>query len=505
MKYEKVVDSIYSEINNEYESIRKTAEKYNRKDSTFDFSESFAESRKYAERNPAFAYLTIKLNQLAELWDATLVESRLNNSKDKDIVMPRHRFLFVHNARYEMNKPKASLYCKNLPPDKRLICIQVTRKKPYNLLCILHEMGHFIGWRKRDTRLDTYMIPMIAEAICLQLYEYACRELTDVSSDYDARIGCILHLEPHYANHIRSESSKILMALRKIQSTIKEELRKCYNISKKIYIEECNKNGELEIEEAKGVKSAFFSCIQALLLDTIYNMLTDKCFIEKCIIQATFDETDVDKGKLQNCLRKAFVKLEHDIESGKPLWYDEFEKRLEEPAADVFMIKMSGINIRQYIDLITVQLQELFIDKEYSEDRLYTTLALPVNTVRVISICLSFNAQEKDFLYSTDWIFKKCGFRTKTLERICLREQLYAMYKVAIELRKNADENDFFDPTHFVVDYVNELLIDPRYNKEDKYPYLEKMRQITKQTMSIWNSWFGSIIAYFKIVFLKDI
>lgn len=500
MKYKRIVESVYSGIREKYEFIHQIAIHYNREDSCFDFDSQLKESEEYAKNSPKFTYMTIKLNQLAGIWDTVLAKSRKQNKGTEDIVKPSHKFIFIPSTHKRRNKPEASLYCKNLPPDNRLISIRIAASKNRSLLCILHEMGHFIGWRKRNDRLNQYMISMMAEAICLQVYEYACRELTGITSDDQTRIGCIYHVEQHYTSDIRNDSSEIIIALRKSLKDVEHGLQKRFNQFKAIYIDESRRGDGIEIDEAKGVEGAFFSSIQAIMLEAIYDMTADESFIEH-IAEAIPNKERKKNEKLKSCLRSAFTKLRADVTMKKPLWFDEFEKRLEEPAADIFMIKMSGISIKQYIKLITIQLQELFAEIDYSEDQLYATLALPVNTVRFISVCMACNANEKDFRCSTDWFFKLLPFHTKALERIRLRKQLYEMYKSGVELRKSPDDLDFFDPTHHVVEYVSKLYDDDRYNeaKGEYKEYIQKMKRIVRQSISIWNSPFGDAIALLKL------
>ena len=126
MKYKCIVDRFYSEIYEKYKSIHHIAEKHNREDIYYKFNSQFSESKKYAERNPRFTYLSIELNKLAKLWDDILVTSRKLNKNIEEIVEPAHKFIFIPSTRIARNKPEASLYCKKLPPDNRLISIRIT-------------------------------------------------------------------------------------------------------------------------------------------------------------------------------------------------------------------------------------------------------------------------------------------------------------------------------------------------------------------------------------------
>lgn len=501
MKYSKIVDDFYKKVNKKYDDIWFDAQNAKKDDIEFSFDKDYKESRSFAKMHPRFAFLTIKLNQLAEQWDEVLLSSRDARAKGGEVVKPEHTFLFspLHSS---LVTPEAMLYCKNLPPDRRMIKIKINTKEKYALLCALHEMGHFIGYRKRADRLRLYFIPMITDAICEQLYEYACSSFLGVDLNSNVRMGLVYYTEKKYADHIRSFACSIISGIRNIHKCLFSEINNRYEQYSEDYLRECKiSEDEMEKLEGNGARDAFFSCVEAILLVVLSDVLSNKVLIAKYsseIVSEERDETVAEKYKPH--IQKAFEQLEQDVNENKPFWFEEYEKRLEEPAADIFMIKMSGITPKEYISLITYQLQLMVVSDISYKDQLSSLLGQPENYVRFLSVCAAAGATKQDFLPLTDAFFKHFPIVNKRIQRIHLREQLWEMYCSALKLKNAPDgEDDFFDPTRYSFEYVSDLFSDHRYNS-----MVSKEKLLTKEIMDLWNRPFANLVAYCKLAFPKN-
>ena len=501
MKYKEIVRTLFSEYEKAYKCIRRQAITNAKDDTSYQFSDDFDRSYRYALSNPRYALLNCSILRLAHLWDQMLLVSRKKAAENEAaVVIPQHTFMVLPPSKTRDQSPTARLYCKNMPPDNRMIFIQMSSNRTKDFLCTLHEMGHFIGYRMRKKRLQDYFLPMIAEAVCLQWYDYSCKLLFDRPIDSKERIGCSLHIESNYAQRVRNSSSEIVIGFQRVYPRIKNEIQKRYYAYLDDYLSGCKKSGEqLEGAEANGTEAGFFTCVEAIMLIALSDYLSDKEFWDKCILDI-ISGVSQQQDEVEQCIRAAIRSLQEEVDQGKPAWYEEYEKRLEEPAADIFMLKMSKASAKKYIQLITEQLQELFASEVYSIEQLNTTLAMPSNTVRFLSVCAALHAQKSDFIYPMDKIIKALPWRTDALERAGLRAQLWAMFESAKKLRKEPNgECDFLDPTRYVFQYVEELMNDSRYSSDNAQ--IKEGQRLTLQTMKIWTSPFARLWAYIALVY----
>lgn len=484
-KKKKLLSAVYLPIRQEYESIREsTPTQYD--DQEFQFAEYIKLSEYHAYHHPAWAYMNQQLNLLAQKWDDTLYKNRVNKLNKLlapyPPLHPRHSFLLVPSKRAA--SASAVHYDKYMPPDHRLIAISIRDISYQSLACIYHEMGHFIGFRNRQDRLFQYFIPILVDTILTLIFEMTCRSYireTPVSSK-DILTYSRYSEDKEYNSDVRAYARQVIGILQAIRSDLQQCILDAYAAESERFFHELTKSKNSESKQLGiSVKMGFFASIRIPMVRCIESVLTSsdnqqrwKQVAEKLI--ASIPTTAIKHNcSLTHAIQEQLCASINTIASetketfslhSLPSWYLECEQFMEEPAADVFMLKMTGASCKEYIDLVVRQLQNVI--GSYSVDRMRIAINKPVIHQRVLSIAMALHAQHSDFIGSENQEIEISGVPDPDAihQQNAAKEQLWSMYQCALNLssQHSHSNNDFFDPTRYLFKYVDELWHDNRYN-----------------------------------------
>lgn len=467
----RLLETVYQPIEAEYNAIHATSSKPEN-NSDFPFANLIECSRSFACRHPYLAYLNKQLNLLAREWDSTLWENRkVKGELSIPLLTPRHSFLLVPSK--QSSSASAKLYNKTMPPDHRLVAISVPGVTRQLLACIYHEMGHFIGYRNRQARLADYFIPILIDKILTLVYEMTCRRYSGGVPVPSKHIVTYTRYseDMEYNINVRTYAQQMIQCLQSIRKDILSCINKEYQELTDSFVSTAFASTVVEEQQlAISIKMGFFASIHGLMIRVLVNVLSNvenlqrwEAIVAKTLSgQVSQSKTDIWQH-ITEAINSINTELAENIEAfSLPLWYEECEQYLEEPAADIFMLKMIGFSCKEYIDLIIEQLQNVI--GSTSIERIERALNKPVIHQRVISVALALDAQSSDFVDSESSPISRNNAEYQ--QRRAAQKRLLSMYQCARKLSElpEAVDGDFFDPTPYLFKYVNDLWHDQRYS-----------------------------------------
>lgn len=432
------------------------------------FTEKLNISRQFAYKHPEFAILQALLNNIAQSWDLEIERNRQIRNPSH-MLKPYHRFLMVpiHQRMSPYPIIQAVMFLKEELPDSRTVVINLSSLNRDSLRCLMHEMGHFVGFRDRKNRLIEVFIPILADSICRNVYECACSYATfdELNSSSWAMVS--YSEDESYSKRTNTFAYHLINGLREIHPVLVSGISGEYQEVLRVYTDP-NENHEIADRELRSIHSGFFCSIDYIMLTAICNLLHSAEFEEKV-------RNIVSEYSVRNCPEAESELLERMLEgfsfikstlfryNEKPLWYTECENILEEPAADMFMIKMSNMNARQYVDLMTKQIQNAPSVSSFAD--MQSILSQRAVHVRVVGVAHSMGMKPsvvRRLLYQVlEHILPRS---TRLYQRIRVKEQLNCMLEKANELIMSPMDSDFFDPTRYVFKYIKGLWEDRRYS-----------------------------------------
>lgn len=462
---EQLLATVYQPIEKEYDDIqRESAQLGNNTD--FPFAEFVGRSKSFAYHHPYFALLNKRLNCLAHEWDSTLLENRKGKDQTStELLKPSHCFLLVPNK--HIASASAKLYDKAMPPDHRLVAISISGVTQQSLACIYHEMGHFIGFRNRQARLTDYFIPVLIDKLLTLIYEMTCRHHISGVPAQSKHIASYTRYseDQEYNINVRSYASQMIRCLQAIRKDMLYRVTKEYQAFTNT-LPNCTKE---EKQLALSVKMGYFASVHGLMTRTLVKVLSCKENLQRwneLISQRLAGQESPYANDqwlhISTAITIVVAELNECIKTYTlPLWYEECEQYLEEPAADVFMLKMIGFSCQEYIELIIKQLQNVI--GSTSIERIERAIDKPSIHQRVIGIAMALNAQSSDFVNvgRPDGKIDDAEYQQKR----AAQKRLLSMYQCARKISElpEAAVGDFFDPTPYLFKYVDELWHDQRY------------------------------------------
>ena len=201
---EPVLEKIYHNIETQYLEICDELKKTNTSlpsvpsstESIFDFDRVIKYSKKLCIACPEYSKLMEYINSLATAWDE-MIEQEFDRDARQEILRRKHSYILVPKG-YIIEKviprtqtiPFAMMFNAADSPDNRIIAIVIDESLSVkdNINVILHEVGHYIGCRKRIaidgkvSRLD-YQVALSIESFLRKIYLVACANLLSVDID----------------------------------------------------------------------------------------------------------------------------------------------------------------------------------------------------------------------------------------------------------------------------------------------------------------------------------
>lgn len=283
-----------------------------------------------------------KINELVSKWDCQYGTDR------------KHLF-FLHGL--DGNSVRAYMFFSHLPPDRRIISVDVPllqALQPEILLpMLLHEAGHSIGVRCRRIRRE-YYIRVATHRFCDELLLHMF-EKKDIEE--------ILHILRYpNSDHSGALLSHAYVALSEGFEEICNRVREDYAIFKEQYLHYFVDN----TVKKNAIEQDYCSEISLILRRVFFEMLAkDSLFIFNLFHKYFVDlsKTITPNVSLQKYYNKIIDKAremlpyvyaglaEHDQYRSADSFLSDGGMILEEVAADIFMVRMCGMSSTNYLQL----------------------------------------------------------------------------------------------------------------------------------------------------------
>lgn len=395
----------------------------------FHYKSRISRCKRYALVFPFFRKLNCILNTLIEQFDEEVIAVRREQQGyDFDLDMPhaQHR-CFVAPHKSKRTGIFSEMYNDHLPPDKRLIYIGLDYSIWRTAIGVLHEVGHFIGIRKRVGERIECFIKLIAHTLSFLIFNDYCANLAgkstmgsliinyynqgDVPSEAlpDAKL-----VNKYIVGHFKPGLETRLQ--RDIKTTI-DEIKKTLSPKGKDY-------NNLTFMERVDIATVmgYFRYIRPIIMNSLVGYLEDTLKEIKGRKELA-NVTTLDK--LVEVIRDRCTEVNNCYQSGKiPPWYQTKEEQLEETIADIFMMRISGVSVSDFLENIIYQYQLASGTKDVS---LTNGTLLP----RIISVCMAMNATDSDFSRWYDRILDIIPFDFAIKRRYETRMRLHKCYNDA--------------------------------------------------------------------------
>lgn len=315
----------------------------------------------------------------------------------------------------------AKLFNLFTPPYNRLVSLSINEKNNrIDLRPILHEMGHYIGFRNREKR-KTPLQDLICYSIFGKIYQI-CNNLYD-SISYNEKPRLVFDQSAPIGKQRRLYCEGLFTCCYYIYLELNEYIKKEVQIRIKC-----------EDEKDKYVRECFAKEYAKILLPIIDGFLANTEKISQILNVYNYSEDVIIN------IHKAIILLlkEHSYNN-----YSEVAMTLnsiEEPTADCFMIATFGMELKDYLKLIldnSYDFWEKNQDEEKTPENFCKFMSAPDHRIRLIAICTAMLGTDKnktiESLYSkhlkNQFFWKKAA---------CIK----AACKMLTEMNKNSEKTD---------------------------------------------------------------
>lgn len=300
-----------------------------------------------------------RINELVKAWD-----DQYNKGFDDDEDKKRKHLFFLHGQ--DVSSMRAYMFFSHLPPDQRIIGIDVPLQqacRPIELLPMLvHEAGHYVGVRNRKARFDFYI------EFTAQLF---CKILLEKMFSMSLRRLLYLFSAPNADGY--GKGNLIVHAFYALAGSFEdicEKISEDYERLRDGYLNSHNAEGalgSLGLSREKAVREYYFSEMNMIMRRVFLELLTDnsnylfvlleryfagwvKKYPEKKAFYLKYN------GELQACVQNAIEAIVADLyhqdqESGLVGFLSDKEMVFGEVAADVFMVQICGLDSSAYLRL----------------------------------------------------------------------------------------------------------------------------------------------------------
>lgn len=457
-----------------------------------DYKNCIKNSKIFTFKNPRARKEMILINQLAKAWDDFIKE----HQKSEPTIERQHYFLLGNNKKNSGRTSKEYAYVKahNLnykdPLDKRIIFIEVKNgkkrlfRKRDRVMSTLHEVGHFIGNRRRcnpsEYNRKIAYIKLITSAFCIQLHRLILSNIIGVPSD-------LINASPETNTYINPQYRLLSFKLRK----------KIYDISDAIHEEITDKfKNELKSrqisnasspDEQKAIEAGYFQYLEPAMGKVIKEMLDldtpNANWIPQFMNILKDLSTNDDELTNKELARKIFIEIKKDLpiesqdatQKGGNCWVQSCGLLLQEIAADIFMLRIteefpSASKYFKFIVDATIDLLEEYkIPYHYIEYIMNNGVILP----RIIAVQQSIEPKMKSVDFSALGLGAKAGLTKRSAARFAgmkLINDVLRKYNETETLTGDDKEiQELFNPLHEAVKYAKKIACE---NSDEYIDYL---------------------------------
>lgn len=453
----------------------------------------------YAEKDPFYKTMNVFLNQIAIEFDKKTNEERKIHAKlsNSPYMKAKHVFLACRKDKRNSagNPIVAVLYSIDQPPDDRLIQIYIDKDANWSnlMLIALHELGHFLGPRHRDERYQKFLCELVINAFIYQVFHEACCSYCGWSSTKNYAFG-----KPFFSH---PEINTFAIAAQQVLEEVRRETLWVFCDMCEHCVRDQNTlgNGYREVtshqeRDILATTQGYIQSIRSLLLLNINEIVHDipkfiSGILDPAMITTKIDPHSIEYSIIRKYVEQGLVKtvddLQESIHSGNsPEWFSACMQMLEEPVADMFMLKVADTSTRQYVNqkLRTYQrlvARKLDCDKSAAEIGFTTALLSAIRKVdkisRINSIALARCEPTTCFDEPWDWLVKRIPFEIPAKQRYEARILLRESYRKAMVKPELMEK--------LVFEYVKAVWRDTRY--DETFRYANKLWKHTRLKIAV--------------------
>ncbi len=428
--------------------------------------------------------VNVYLNELAKKFDEHTNELRKKEAADKKTyyLEARHTFIAIRKDKKGANPVTAHMYFAELPPDKRIIRIEIDKHLHWvstPLISTLHEMGHFLGPRHRENRYTLYLPKLVINAFFEQIYQRTCCAFTGMDVDY----GVYNFIGPLFPTDVRNFSNQVISVLNNAQKGVYRHFRyMCAQSDKSIQTESGKAEIASDLAKKKNVELSkkYLAKARSIMLANLQQLTKDPDKFFQVFIKPEIDKLpNRDKNPeelLKESLAKVAENLHKDLKADQiPGWYKTCENELEEPVADIFLLKASGISFKKYVKHILRLYQCANENNEHGEKHgppssamteLRNVIQKDDKVIRFIGIAWARKEPETVFQNWYDGVIRFLPIRFKSRQRYearCLLSKIY-----------HQELKDATPHHRLVYRYIQEIWQDERY--QDVYQFARRSK-----------------------------
>lgn len=307
------------------------------------------------KRSTKYKNTILHLNDLVADWDDYLKIRRTERGWNLE---PWHRF-FISDCTISNEWLYTTKYAAGMPPDRRVIHIGIDRalyhKETY--IRIMHEVGHFVGFRNRSRRYGMYFLKLLGGVLCKQIGQEICKEFFGFS--YSVKdIDFLFEDRSSYANQQFTRS--VREALDQSHEFLTQLIHECCSRYEQQWIDAVRETesiykssggtGNIVDRQSDAVRMKYFDSMRNIHAHGLCDVLQSKetwCYLGRKLYKAM--ESKFSWHKIYRLIKSVCMRICDSIENTitstsndvffqMPPWYLNCEKHFEEVAADLFMI-----------------------------------------------------------------------------------------------------------------------------------------------------------------------
>lgn len=395
-------------------------------DSKFHFEARKERFLYFSNRTRFFKEMNLVLSDLVHEFDSAIIMPRREaQASQLGIVMPNAEHLcFIAPYKSDKTGIFSEMYFDYLPPDKRLIYIGLDKSIWRSPMVVLHEVGHFIGIRQR---------PEVRMRCFLELISHTLSFL--ILNEYRANIS---HQQKTEEEKLSEEVAIITYIRDSFKSNLYRRLEQAIKAHRDDKRASLHSRGvgydDLSLFEKNDVASilGYFRFIRPIIIHSLIEILDNS-------LQHLKEEHNLSElstfGALEEAIRAKYNELDENWRRGTiPDWYQTREEQLEETIADIFMMKISGASVSDFIESIIYQYQ---IKTGARSISLTNGSLMP----RIIAVCKAMDATEKDFSRKYDRFMKYLPY---DLPIVCRYQTRMNIRKCYVEFLSTSDVSDTY-------------------------------------------------------------
>lgn len=354
-------------------------------------------------------YYQRKINNLVASWD---------NEYDTQIKR-EHIFMLCSN---DQEPVQASMFFRALPPDKRLVMINIPMQQAYQpavlLPLLLHEIGHYIGVRHRNdsnspsiTRATSFL-NVAVQRFYIELLKYM----------FEMEYPEIIRLYKDPAKDIKqcedsSYVAHMIVTLLEGDKALKEMVTDRYQEYKKLVVEDCRKrikDIEIRDREIYAIENNYFYSMYNITYG-VFETIMETDFVFNCLnrhFRVCIDQLQSEEELFRNIYNElldrldiAFERMRDELNKPNGICFlKESEEMLSEVAADIFMTSMSGMDSAQYLCMVY---EQYAVDYRNLEDMIMDFEETPAANIRVLAVIFVLNKHKKKIMFDRLSTFEK--------------------------------------------------------------------------------------------------